>query len=191
MYMPREVACDDLEDPIAVPDDRHDCHLESASADGGTATAEPESHNPTKNRLFPTTTPCLPIPRSLTTQPGAPSRNCKLTRCSKKLNPSLFPTAEPVQNSRTAACRPQAAACIDLNAAAEPTPEPASRNAVRSTLNARIFNNLPPSLSTTDLLSITCTLRPSATAADSTLANFKGVGHRLSATGCGLRAALK
>ena len=197
--MPRQVAYDDMENPIAPPDGSHNCHPESASAGEGPAVAVP-NHQPdcgcptlaapafgaSRVGMNPAEgEPCPPDPKTVSepvpaqpTQPQASpnsetetkeARHARWSREAdvkyRKMNPWLYRTEEPARDS-------QAAGSLDLKAAAEPE-SPFSPDSRLPT--PCISNNLPTSQPATNPESDTCTLRPSATTADSTLATLRGV----------------
>ncbi len=203
--MPRQVAYDDMENPIAPPDN---CPPESAPAKEASAVAVPPESAPAKEAPAvavsdsagnPThaapasgentvrTNPseeepaCPPEPKPVSepaaAQPQASlnaetetkeARHARWSREAdvkyRKMNPWLYRTEEPARDS-------QAAGSLDLKAAAEPdSPStPDSRLPIPC-----LSNNLPTSQPATNPESDTCTLRPSATTVDSTLANLRG-----------------
>ncbi len=157
--MPTEVAYDELHDPIALPDPIAKpesaptpgvCHPESAPADEGSAVALSESAPAAQ-------APCVSDHDSEYTHQSADHDEAarrafhdqQRGEMFRPLNPHIYPA---------------------LTAAAEPAPERRSPTPYPLLPIPCTSSNLPPALGATSPFPTTCTLTPSATTADSTLA---------------------
>jgi len=209
--MPRQVAYDDMENPIALSDDYHPESASAGEEPGLSESAQPASRmasavavpNPQPDCGCPTLAApafgasrvgmnpseeepaCPPEPAPVSEPvPAQPIQSdnasanaepeteaARLARWAReadekyrRMNPWLYRTAEPVQDSR--------APGLDLNAAADPESPSTPYWLLPIPCTS---NNLPPSPPATAPESYTCTLRPFAITADSTLANLRGV----------------